>query len=79
MGLPVISTKSGSIEDVVKDGRTGILVEPNSADALAQAMIRLGRDDELRLRLGRTGREFTSGNLSREAIAKRFHVFFESL
>lgn len=78
-GLPVISTRSGSIEDVVKDGKTGILVEPNDVKALAGSMIRFGQDEELRLRFGAAGREYTSTNLSREAIAKKFHGFFESL
>lgn len=79
MGLPVISTRSGSIEDVVKDEKTGILVPPNSASALAEAMIRLGQNKEFRESLGLAGREYTSENLSREAIAKKFHDFFESL
>lgn len=78
-GLPVISTRSGSIEDVVKDDKTGILVTPDNAKALGEAMIRLGKDEELRLSLGKAGREFTSANLSHETIAKKFHDFFESL
>ena len=79
MGLPVISTRSGSIEDVVKDGKTGILVPPNSAKALGEAMVRLGQEKELREQIGQAGREYTATNLSREAIAKKFHDFFESL
>ena len=78
-GLPVISTSSGSIEDVVKDGKTGLLVPPNDPESLAKAMIRLGRDKEFRLRLGQAGREYTVSNLSHEVIANKFHDFFEFL
>lgn len=79
MGLSVISTQSGSIEDVIQDGKTGILVPPDNAEALSEAMVHLGKDKEFRLRLGEAGREFTSNNLSREIIAKKFHEFFSSL
>ncbi len=78
-GLPIISTLSGSIEDVVKDGETGLLVLPNDFKALAKAMIRLGQDKELRIRLGQAGRDYTVSNLSHKVIAEKFHDFFESL
>ena len=78
-GLPVISTLSGSIEDIVLDGKTGILVPPNDPEALAQAMIRLGKDKEFRLRLGQAGREYTTSKLSHKVIAGKFHDFFESI
>lgn len=79
MGLPVISTQSGSIEDVIQDEKTGILVPPNNAEALGEAMISLGKNKELRVRLGDAGREYTDTNLSREVIAKKFYDFFKSL
>jgi len=78
-GLPIISTLSGSIKDVVKDGKTGILVSPNDPEALAQAMIRLGKDKEFRLSLGQAGREYMTSKLSHKVIAGKFHDFFESI
>ena len=38
MKVPVVATKCGGIPDVIIDGKTGILTEPNSIDALAEAM-----------------------------------------
>jgi len=77
MEVPVIATRSGSIPYVVKDGETGILVEPNDASSLADAMVRLGTDEALRRRLGEQGREYISEQFSHKAIAKRFFHFFE--
>jgi glycosyltransferase involved in cell wall biosynthesis len=37
---PVIATRVGSLPDVVQDGVTGFLVEPGSAEAIADAVIR---------------------------------------
>jgi L-malate glycosyltransferase len=52
LGLPVVATAVGGIPDVVTDGECGRLVEPESPDALAAALIELGRDPGLRRKLG---------------------------
>lgn len=41
---PVLATRVGGLVDVVDDGETGWLVEPNSPDALAQAIPSISRD-----------------------------------
>jgi len=79
MELPVISTKSGSIADVVKDGQTGMLVPPNDVQALADAMVRLGADADLRRRMGQAGRAYISATYSNEIVARKMYDFFRSL
>jgi glycosyltransferase involved in cell wall biosynthesis len=53
---PVVSTRLAGIPELVVHGQTGILAPPGDSTALAQALERLLRDPELRLRLGRAGR-----------------------
>ncbi len=53
---PVVATRVGGIPEVVDDGQTGFLVPPGDAPALAAMFIRLARDEDLRSRLGRSGR-----------------------
>ncbi len=79
MGLPVISTRSGSIGDVVLDGKTGILVTPDNASVLGDAMIYLGKNKELLKQFGQIGREYALANFTHQVIAKKFYNFFESL
>ncbi len=79
MELPVISTRSGSISDVVIDGQTGILVEPGNIDELAAAMIRLGSDAGFRRQLGQAGRQYIVTHFSHAIIARKFYDFFSSL
>jgi glycosyltransferase involved in cell wall biosynthesis len=55
-GLPVIGTRSGGVADAVKEGETGLLVEPQDIDGLANAMLRLLQDAELAQRLGQANR-----------------------
>jgi glycosyltransferase involved in cell wall biosynthesis len=52
LGIPVVATAVGGIPDVVTDGECGRLVAPEDVDALAAALIELGRDEALRAKLG---------------------------
>jgi len=53
---PVISTTVAGIPELVANGKTGVLVPPRDASALADAMERLARDENLRNDFGRAGR-----------------------
>jgi glycosyltransferase involved in cell wall biosynthesis len=55
--VPVVATRVGAVGDVVADGVTGILVEPDRPEAVADAVLRLLGDDGLRSRLGAAGRK----------------------
>ena len=50
-GLPVVATRVGGLPEVVRDGETGVLVEPDNPPALAKAVIRLLADATLRTAL----------------------------
>jgi glycosyltransferase involved in cell wall biosynthesis len=54
---PVVCSAVGGLTDSVVDGRTGLLVPAEDPDRLAQALVRLLNDDDLRLRLGQAGPE----------------------
>jgi glycosyltransferase involved in cell wall biosynthesis len=54
---PVISTKDvGAIEDMVDDGKTGILVDKKNPAQISQAIVKLIEDPDLRLSMGKAGR-----------------------
>jgi phosphatidyl-myo-inositol dimannoside synthase len=55
-GLPVIAGRSGGIPAAVRDGETGILVDAERVEAVAEAVGRLLADAPLRSRLGAAGR-----------------------
>jgi len=57
IGLPVIaSDRVGCVEDLVVDGRTGIVVEAGSRVSLASAMLRLAEDANARASMGEAAR-----------------------
>lgn len=43
-GLPVVASRVGGLPEQIEDGRTGLLVEPNSPEQLARAIISLIED-----------------------------------
>lgn len=55
-GLPVIGSRSGGIPEAVREGVTGVIVEPDDPASLAAAAIRLLEDEALRRRMGHAGR-----------------------
>lgn len=63
-GLGIVTTPVGAIEDIVKDGETGLLVPPSNARALADALILLVRDETLRRQLGTAAQAFQRQHLN---------------
>ena len=55
-GVPVVAARVGGLPEVVRDGETGLLVEPENPPALAAAMSRLLGNAALRTRLAAAGR-----------------------
>ena len=56
-GLPVIAGQSGGLAEAVRDGETGLVVDPDDAGAVAAALKRLLEDQLLARRLGQGGRK----------------------
>jgi len=55
-GLPVVATRVGGSPDIVSEGDTGFLIEPNDGRALGAALDVLLADDARRRAMGRRGR-----------------------
>jgi phosphatidylinositol alpha-1,6-mannosyltransferase len=52
---PIVAGRSGGVEDAVLDGLTGLLVDPQSPEAIAGAVIHLLTDREYAQELGEKG------------------------
>ncbi|MBD0330424.1 MAG: glycosyltransferase, partial [Thermoleophilia bacterium] len=66
-GTPVVATPVGGVPEIVRDGENGLLVEPGSVDALADALRRLRSDAALRERLA-AGARSSVAHLSAERV-----------
>jgi glycosyltransferase involved in cell wall biosynthesis len=78
-GLPVIATDVGRIPELVAHRRTGLLVPPRRAKALADAVLKLYLDRKLGSRLGAGAAEAVQEKYSAEAMARNVIAFYESV
>ena len=78
-GLPVVTSRSGTVVETVVDGKTGYLVEKNNAEELGQALLKLLRDDDRREAMGRAGRRRALGHFTWDTIAEGMHTRYQTL
>jgi glycosyltransferase involved in cell wall biosynthesis len=78
-GRPVVATNVGGCNEVVLDGRTGLLAIPGNAQDLAQKWIRLLESAELRARMGAAARTYALETYSLEAMTKQFQELVQRL
>ena len=73
-GLPVVASAVGDLDRVIEAGRTGLLVLPGDARALAATLARLAADPALRARLGCAARAEVLAHHSWSSVAGRVLV-----
>lgn len=62
-GKPVIGSRVGGIPEVMRDGASGFLIEPDNPAQLADRMLRIAGEPELARQFGRAGRDFAESRL----------------
>jgi L-malate glycosyltransferase len=70
-GLPCVASRSGGIVDAVDEGRSGILVAPGDAPALAGALADLCAQPQTRIAMGAAARALAVERFSMAAMARR--------
>ncbi len=78
-GLPVVASNVGGIPTLIKDGQTGLLVEPENVHQLAQAIIKVLEDKNLAQRLGQQARSFIMQNYSSQKMVEKTIACYESV
>jgi glycosyltransferase involved in cell wall biosynthesis len=71
MARPVVAFRSRGIVDYIRDGETGILVEPGNADALRSAILYLLENPEEARRMGQRGRQRVEEELNLDNYVNR--------
>ncbi len=78
-GRPVVATNVGGLGEAVVDGRTGLLVPPDDAPALADALARLCADAALRERLGRAGPGRVAEGFRAEQMVAAYEALYRAV
>jgi glycosyltransferase involved in cell wall biosynthesis len=67
-GKAVVSTDVGAVRELVEDGVTGIVVPPRDSEAIANAVLRLLAEPDLRERMGTAGRDRAVAHFSLDRL-----------
>jgi glycosyltransferase involved in cell wall biosynthesis len=78
-GLPVISTTVGGIAEAVRDGTTGMLIEPHNAEKLRAVLQTLLQDRPLRQRLGAAAASHARANFGRDRMLDAMEALFRTV
>ncbi|WP_456970684.1 glycosyltransferase family 4 protein [Geodermatophilus sp. SYSU D00815] len=74
-GIPVVTTEATGARDAVRHGSTGLRIPARDAGALADAMLLLADDVELRRAMGAAGRRFVLENFTNEVVWAQLRDF----
>ncbi|MFC1962389.1 glycosyltransferase family 4 protein [Chloroflexota bacterium] len=77
-GKPVIATDVGDHNLLVKNMSTGLLVSPDAKE-MAEAILRLIKDQSLRKRIGSTARQFVKSEYSWDIIGGKLLDLYEAM
>ena len=76
---PVVATRVGGMQEIVKEGETGLLVERGNISALAEAIIQLLADAELRQSMGKAGRKRVLSLFDWDQVAESLIKHYEDV
>jgi len=76
---PVIATRVGAIPSVIRDGETGLLVDPGDTYGLRSAVARLLSAPDLCHRIGAAGHAWVSRHYTSEAMALKYRQMYDEV
>ena len=77
LSRPVVASDVGGIPEMIEDGRTGLLVPPHDADALADAITRLLLNHPLADTLGRAGHDMVHDRFCIELMVSAIQSIYD--
>ena len=77
--VPVVAYNSGAIPEIIKDGKNGFLVDTDNIDSLANSVIHLLDNKNLRSRLGHCGKSRVMKKYSVSRNIKRLYNIYDDV
>lgn len=78
IGLPVVATRVGGLPEVVENAGSGMLVDPEDPEALANAVLALAADEPLRRKLGARAAEL-AGRFDSGLAVRRIEAVYDEV
>jgi len=78
-GLPVVCTDAGGMREAVRDGIDGFVVPVRDVEAMAEALVKLARDHDMRRRMGAAARQRVLEEFTLEKQTREWRALYEGL
>jgi len=79
MGRPIVATRQGGLPEIVTDGETGLLVDAESSEGVADGVMRLLERPEAARRMGAVARERAQERFSADSFANAYDALYRRL
>ncbi len=79
IGCPMVATRVGGMTDAVRDGETGVVVNPSDPSDLARGIVQLLRQPERAQTLGRAGRRLMLDRFTLNRTVKDLNGLYQIL
>ena len=79
LGLPCVATRVGGVPEIIQHEQSGLLVPSGGFDEVAAALLRIYRNRDWALALGRRGQEFIRAHLSLARMIEKTEDLYRDL
>jgi glycosyltransferase involved in cell wall biosynthesis len=79
MRRAVVASRVGGIPEIIEDGKTGYFIDPENSTDIAEKVIHLLKNPELRLQMGDRGRRFVETHYDHRLMVRRLEDLYREL
>ena len=79
MSVPIVLGVEGEVKAIIQQAQTGLCIDPESAEQLANAVLKLKEDRALYAQLSARGRPYVSTEYDRKVLADQYLKIIEKL
>ncbi|SKB60021.1 glycosyltransferase family 4 protein [Dyadobacter psychrophilus] len=78
MGIPCIASNINGCNEMIEDGKTGILIQPKSVEAIVEACEKLIGNRQASEKMGMLAQQFVLKNFEQQQLWKAIHTFYNA-
>jgi len=79
MGVPVVASRVGGLQDVVIDGKTGFTCEPEDVNAFAECIVTLLKDKKLYTSISKQAKELALKRFDRKKAFLQYETLYRKI
>jgi glycosyltransferase involved in cell wall biosynthesis len=78
MQLPSVATNINGCNEMIEDGKTGILIPPKSVEAIVNACEKMLRDKEQRVKMGKMAHQHIADHFEQQQLWQTINAFYRN-